>query len=161
MIFPLLTPALVVVLNGSVVHSYSPAYLHNGHIMAPLQPYVTAVAARIAYSGSSLVVTRGDHLAKLRFGGQAPPGQWDQTYVEIVPLLRSLGVNVAYDPQRRRLEIDTLQTMLVTPTPFNPAVPLASPAAIFTPTATATPRPQVSGSPAPRRTPLPLGCCTL
>ena len=159
MIFPLLAPALVVVLNGAVVHSYSPAYLRNGRVMAPLEPYVTAVAARIGYNGSNLVVTRGDRLAKLRFGGQAAPGQWDQTYVEIAPLLRSLGVSVAYDAQKRRLEIDTLQTMLVTPTPFNPAVPLASPAAIFTPPAVATPRPQVSGKPAPRRTPLPLGCC--
>lgn len=161
MIFPLLTPALVVVLNGAIVHSYSPAYLHNGHVIAPLQPYVTAVAGRITYNGANLVVTRGDRFAKLRFGGQPQPGQWDQTYVEIAPLLRSLGVSVAYDPQRRRLEIDTLQPMLVTPTPFNPAVPQASPKAIFTPAAASTPRPQVSGSPAPRRTPLPLGCCRL
>lgn len=161
MIFPLLTPALVVVLNGATVHSYSPVYVHNGHVIAPLQPYVTAVAARISYNGTSLVVTRGDRFAKLRFGGQAPPGQWDQTYVEIAPLLRSLGVSVAYDAQRRRLEIDTLQAMLVTPTPFNPAVPQPSPAAVFTPAALSTPRPQVSGSPAPRRTPLPLGCCLL
>src|SRR5438552_11178076 len=160
MIFPLLTPALVVVLNGAIVRSYNPAYLHNGHVVAPLEPYVTAVAARIGYNGSSLVVTRGDRFARLRFGGHAPPGRWDQTYVEIAPLLRSLGVSVAYDAQRRRLEIDTLQTMLVTPTPFNPAVPLAAPAAVFTPPAVATPRPQVSGKPAPRRTPLPLGCCT-
>ena len=89
-----------------------------------------------------------------------PPAQWDQTYVEIAPLLRSLGVAVAYDAHKRRLEIDTLQTMLVAPTPFNPGGPLAPPAAIFTPPAEATPRPEVSGKPAPRRTPLPLGCCT-
>ena len=161
MIFPLLTPALVVVLNGAVVHSYSPAYVRNGHILAPLEPYVTAVAARIGYNASGLVITRGGRFATLRFGGQTPPGQWNQTYVEIAPLLRSLGVSVAYDAQRRRLEIDTLQTMLVTPTPFRPVVPIAAPAAIFTPAALATPRPQVSGKPAPRRTPLPLGCCTV
>jgi hypothetical protein len=161
MIFPLLTPALVVVLNGAIVHSYSPAYLRNGHVIAPLEPYVTAVAARIGYNGSQLVVTRGDRFAQLRVGVRTPPGQWDQTYVEIAPLLRRLGVSVAYDVQRRRLEIDTSQPMLVTPTPFNPAVPLASPAAIFAPPVVATPRPQVSGKPAPRRTPLPLACCTL
>jgi hypothetical protein len=159
MIFPLLAPALVVVLNGAIVHSYSPAYVRNGHVMAPLEPYVTAVAARISSNGSRLVVTRGDRFAQLSLAGQTPPGQWNQTYVEIGPLLRSLGVSVAYDVHRRRVEIDTTQTMLVTPTPFNPAVPLTSPSAVFTPPAFATPRPQVSGKPAPRRTPLPLGCC--
>ena len=54
MIFPLLAPALVVVLNGAIVHSYNPPYLHNGRVVAPLEPYVTAVAGRIGYNGSSL-----------------------------------------------------------------------------------------------------------
>jgi len=159
MIFPLLTSALVVVLNGTIVHSYSPAYVRNGHVLAPLEPYVTAVAGRIAYSGSVLVVTRGDRFAQLRVETQMPPGEWTQTYVEIAPLLRSLGVSVAYDAQKRRLEIDTPQAALATPTPFNPAVPLASPSAVFTPLALPTPRPQVIGKPAPRRTPLPVPCC--
>ncbi len=160
MIFPLLTPALVVVLNGAIVHSYSPAYVRNGHVVAPLEPYVTAVAARIGYSGSLLVVTRGDRFVQLSVGARISPAQWTQTYVEIGPLLRSLGVSVAYDAQRRRLEIQTPHALLVTPTPFNPAVPLPSPAAVFTPAAAATPRSQVNGKPAPRRTPLPVRCCT-
>jgi hypothetical protein len=160
MIFPLIAPALVVVLNGTIVHSYSPAYVVHGHVIAPLEPYVTAVAATIGYSGSQLIVTRGDRFAQLPVAANTAPAQWAQTYVEIAPLMRSLGVRVAYDAQLRRLELDTNGSIVVTPTPFNPAVPAAAPSNVFTPAPTATPRPQVSGSPAPRRTPLPVKCCT-
>lgn len=160
MIFPLITPALVVVLNGTIVHSYAPAYVVRGHVVAPLEPYVTAVAATIGYSGSELVVTRGDRFAQLPIGANVAPAEWAQTYVEIAPLLRSLGVRVSYDSQSRRLEIDTAKVAVATPTPFNPAVPSAAPASIFTPAPVPTPRPQVSGKPAPRRTPLPVRCCS-
>ena len=160
MIFPLLAPALVVVLNGTIVHSYAPAYVVRGHVVAPLEPYVTAVAATIGYSGSQLIVTRGERFAQLPANVQAAPAQWAQTYVEIAPLMRSLGVRVNYDPQQRRLEIDTDHSIVVTPTPFNAAVPSAPPANVFTPSPVSTPRPQVSGKPAPRRTPLPVRCCT-
>jgi len=160
MIFPLSAPALVVVLNGTILRSYSPAYVVRGHVVAPLEPYVTAVAASIGYSGSHLVATRGDRSALLPVAANVAPAQWAQTYVEIAPLMRSLGVRVAYDAQLRRLEIDTAGTVVVTPTPFNPAVPAALPSDVFTPSPAATPRPQVSGKPAPRRTPLPVKCCT-
>jgi len=160
MIFPLIAPALVVVLNGAIVHSYSPAYVVHGHVVAPLEPYVTAVAASIGYSGSALIVTRGDRFAQLQVAANIAPSQWAQTYVEIAPVMRSLGVRVTYDPQSRRLEIDTAAPIVVTPPPFTPAVPAASPSAVFTPSPIATPRPQVNGKPAPRRTPLPVRCCT-
>lgn len=160
MIFPLSAPALVVLLNGTIVHSYSPAYVVRGHVVAPLDPYVTAVAASIGYSGSALIVTRGDRFAQLPVGANIAPAQWAQTYVEIAPLMRSLGVRVAYSAQFRRLEIDTAEPIVVTPTPFNAAVPAAAPSEVFTPAPIVTPRPQVSGKPAPRRTPLPVKCCT-
>ncbi len=155
-----MTPTLVVLLNGAIVHSYSPVYMRGGHVMAPLEPYVTAVAASIGYSGSQLVVTRGDRFAQLWVESRTLPGQWAQTYVEIAPLLRSLGVRVAYDVRARRLEIDTAEPIVAPPTPFNPAVPLASPAAVFTPAPVTTARPKVIGKPAPRRTPLPVECCS-
>jgi len=158
-IFPLITPALVVVLNGTIVHSYSPAYVVRGHVVAPLEPYVTAVAASIGYSGSQMIVTRGDRFARVPVAATIDPAQWAQTYVEIAPLMRSLGVRVAYDAPLRRLEIDTRGPVVATPTPFNPAVPAVSPSTVFTPLPISTPRPQVSGKPAPRRTPLPVTCC--
>ncbi len=160
MIFPLTAPALAVLLNGTIVHSYSPAYVVRGHVIAPLEPYVTAVAASIGLRGAQLIVTRGDRFAQLPVAANLAPSQWALTYVEIAPIMRSLGVRVAYDAQLRRLEIDTAGPIVVTPTPFNAAVPAAPPAAVFTPFPVATPRPQVSGRPAPRRTPLPVTCCT-
>lgn len=162
MIFPLAAPALVVLLNGSVVHSYSPVYVKNGRVLAPVEPYVTAVAGSIAYHGSRLIVMRGDRFAQLPVEAPAPPAQWAQTYVEIAPLLRDLGIRVAYDARARRLEIDTRDSVTIAaPTPFNPAVPLASPAAVFTPVPQSTPRPAVTGKPAPRRTPSQFPCCKL
>ncbi len=160
MIFPLIAPVLVVVLNGTIMHSYSPAYVVRGHVVAPLEPYVTAVAASIGYTGSQLIVTRGDRFAQLTVAPNIAPAQWAQTYVEIAPLMRSLGVRVAYDPQLRRVEIDTAGAVLVAPTPFNPAVPAAPASMVFTPSPMSTPKPQVIGKPAPRRTPLPVQCCT-
>ena len=159
MIFPLAAPALVVLLNGSVVHSYSPVYVRRGRIVAPVEPFVTAVAASIAYNGTQLIVTRGDRFAELPLVGPAPPAQWAQTYVEIAPLFRELGVHVTYDARSRRLEIFTRNAMIAAPTPFNPAVPLARPQAVFTPSPVQTDRPAVTGKPAPRRTPSPLSCC--
>lgn len=159
MIFPLAAPALVVLLNGSVVHSYSPVYVRRGRIVAPVEPFVTAIAGSIAYDGSQLIVTRGDRFSELPVEGPAPPAQWAQTYVEIAPLLRNLGVRVTYDARLRRLEISTRTTMIAAPTPFNPSVPLAPPAAVFTPSPVQTARPVVTGKPAPRRTPSPLPCC--
>jgi hypothetical protein len=132
----------------------------RGHVLAPIEPYVTAVAATIGYSGSQLIVTRGDRFAQLSIPSNTAPAQWAQTYVEIAPLLRSLGARVAYDPQSRRLEIDTAKIAVVSPTPFNPAVPAATPSIVFTPAPIPTPRPQINGKPAPRRTPLPVRCCT-
>jgi hypothetical protein len=141
------------------MHSYRPVYVLRGRIMAPVEPYVTAVAASVAYNGSQLIVTRGDRFTQLPVQGPAPPAQWAQTYVEIAPLLRNLGVRVTYDARERRLEIDTRSAMIAAPTPFNPAVPLVSPAAIFTPVPVPTARPAVTGKPAPRRTPSAMPCC--
>ena len=149
----------MVLLNGSVVHSYSPVFVRRGRIVAPVEPYVTAIAATIAASGSQLIVTRGDRFAQLPLESAPVPAQWARTYVEIGPLLRDLGVRMSYDARAHRLEIDTRPGIVTTPTPFNPAVPQPSPAAVFTPVPVPTPRPIVTGKPAPRRTPSPLQCC--
>ncbi|HEV2261219.1 MAG TPA: hypothetical protein VGR69_02885 [Candidatus Rubrimentiphilum sp.] len=159
MIFPLAAPALVVVLNGSIVRSYNPPYVRNGRVIAPVDPFVTLVAAKIAYSGNMLVISRGDRFAQITLKVRPVPVQWTRTYVAIAPILRTLGLEVAYDPSARRLDIVTPASVLVTPTPFNAAVPLVAPAAVFTPSPQATPRPIVTGKPIPRRTPLPSLCC--
>lgn len=155
MIFP---PAaiLTVTLNGALLHSYRPALLRNGHVIAPLDPYVTSVAAQMGYSGRTLIVTRGDRFAQMNVPGRPPPAAWPRTYVQLAPVLRTLGVAVTYDAAHRRLTLRTPPPLLAMPTPFNPAVPSAAPRAVFTPVPAATPRPVVTGAPSPRRTPIPV-----
>lgn len=155
MIFPLAAAALSIVVNGTVVRSYNAPRVERGHVIAPIDPFVTAVAATIGYSGGALVVTRGDRFAQIPFAAAPDPGHYQSTYVEIAPLLRTLGVRVWYESAARTLFVETPHPVLATPTPFNPAVPRAEPTDVFTPVPAATPRPVMSGTPSPRRTPLP------
>lgn len=154
MIFPL-AAALSIVVDGNVVRSYNAPYVVSGHVVAPLEPYVTGIAASIGYSGGTLIVTRGDRFAQVPFASPPDPAHYQSTYVEIAPLLRTLGATVWYDPREHRLFVETPRSVLATPTPFNPAVPQPAPTAVFTPIPATTPRPAVTGTPSPRRTPLP------
>lgn len=157
MIFP---SAPSVVLDGSVVHSYVAPFIRGGHVMAPLDPFVTRVSASIEYSGGTLIVRRADRFAQIEMPPPYP-SQFKTTYVEIAPILRTLGVAVSYDAAHRRLIVRTPSPVLATPTPFNPAVPRILPNPVFTPTPPpATPRPQFTGTPSPRRTPIPYATST-
>ena len=155
-IFPLAAAALTVVLDGAPVRSYNRPYLQRGHVMAPLDPYVTAIARAIAYDGQALIVRLGDYFAQVPMQSAPPPGNYGTTYVELAPILRTLGLHVRFDSRERTLYVETPPAVLVTPTPFNPAVPQASPSVVFTPSPQPTPRPVVTGTPLPRRTPIPV-----
>lgn len=156
MIFPLAAASLTVILNGMPVRSYNAPYIRGGHIMVPLDPYVTAIAASIEYDGRALIVRRGDVFAQVAMSAAPPPGRYQSTYVELAPIARTLGARVSFDPQTRTVEIQTPRGALATPTPFNPAVPRVAPTAVFTPVPVQTARPSVIGTPLPRRTPLPV-----
>lgn len=156
MIFPLAAAAITVVLDGTPVRSYNKPYIQSGRVMAPLDPYVTAIARSIEYDGRALIVRRGDVFAQIPMSTAPPPGRYQVTYVALGPIARTLGVRVWLDPRTRTLYVQTPRMALATPTPFNPAVPQPSPTAVFTPTPATTPRPVVSGTPLPRRTPIPV-----
>lgn len=156
MIFPL---APTIALDGRVVHSYAAPYIRDGHVMAPLDPFVTRIAASIEYSGGVLVVRRADRFAQVAMP-QADPSAFATTYVELAPLLRTLGVTVSYNAALRRLIVRTPPPQLALPTPFNAAVPRVAPSAVFTPAPEPTPRPAFTGKPSPRRTPLPYTTST-
>ncbi len=155
MIFPLAAAALSIVIDGKVVRSYNAPYVAGGHVVAPLEPFVTTVAASIGYSAGTLIVTRGDRFAQVPFLVPPDPGHYQSTYVQLAPLLRTLGARVWYEGREHRVFVETPRIALATPTPFNPAVPQPAPTGIFTPTPETTPRPVVTGTPSPRRTPLP------
>ncbi len=156
MIFPLAASALIIVLNGTVVRSYTQPFLQDGHVMAPLAPFVTRVAASVGYSGGELIVRRADRFAEVEVAGQPQPADFISTFVPIASVLRTLGASVSYDAKLRVLIVKVPPLPLATPTPFNPAVPLVGPRVVFTPTPAQTPKPVVTGEPAPRRTPLPV-----
>ena len=153
MIFPL--AALSIVVNGSVMRSYNAPYIERGRVMAPLEPFVTAVAASVEYTGGVLIVRRADRFAQVQVRSAAHPCAYQSTYVPIASVLRTLGARVTYDAAARRLLVDLPPAALATPTPFNPAVPRVAPSAVFTPSPAPTPRPVVTGKPVPRRTPIP------
>lgn len=146
---------LTVVLDGKPLHAYNKPYLARGRVMAPLDPYVTAIARSIEYDGKSLVIRLGDIFAQVPMGAAPAPARYQTTYVELAPIARTLGARVQFDARSHTLYVETPPVTLAMPTPFNPAVPQASPAAVFTPTPVATARPVVTGTPLPRRTPLP------
>jgi len=140
-----------------VVRSYVAVYLHRGHILAPLDPFVTRLATRIEYRRSAMIVVRGDRSVAVRLETRRRPEHLQTTFVEIAPLLRALGEIVRYDPRARVLDVRSPQGItIVTPTPFNPSVREAPPAPVFTPVPVPTPRPVFTGIPIPRRTPLPV-----
>ena len=139
------------------MRSYTPVYVVRGRVLAPVDPFITAVADGIGYEGAQMIVRRGDRFAQIRVSRPPWPSELRITYVEVAPILRTLGVIVTYDSARRRLFIQTPNGHVVaTPTPFNAAVPRAAPTPVFTPTPQVTPRPIFTGSPVPRRTPIPV-----
>lgn len=143
------------VLNGTPVRSYNQPYIDKGRIMAPLDPYVTAIARTIEYDGQALIVRLGDFFAQVPMRSAPPPGRYQNTYVPLAPIARTLGARVRFDAKSEILFVETPRVTLATPTPFNPAVPRAAPTPVFTPLPVQTPRPAVSGTPLPRRTPVP------
>lgn len=156
MIFPLAATTLSVVLDGTVIRSYNAPYVRDGHVMAPLEPFVTSVVASIEYSGGMLVVRRCDRFAQVPMPSAPRPEHFASTFVQIAPVLRTLGISVWYDAAHRSLFVHVPPVPLATPTPFNPTVPWVEPRIIFTPMPIPTARPTVTGIPTPRRTPVPL-----
>ncbi|MDQ6823238.1 MAG: hypothetical protein M3Z07_01890 [Candidatus Eremiobacteraeota bacterium] len=144
-----------------MVRSYVCAYIQRGHIVAPVDPFVTKLATRIEYAGRNMIVVRGSRSIIVRLNAIRPPNQLQSTFVEIAPLLRALGETVHYDVRSRVLEIKSPPALpIATPTPFDPGAPEAAPKAIFTPVPVPTPRPIFTGKPLPRRTPLPVALPT-
>jgi hypothetical protein len=152
--FPPPTPVSIVV-DGRPLAAYVRAYAFEGRIYAPVSPLLTRLADRIWYEGDSLVIQRANTRVRVALT-HGLVGQLNGDFVAVGPVLRALGASVRYEPSARRLIVSiSPRTLVASPTPFNPNAPSASPGAVFTPTTPPTPRPVWTGSPLPRRTPLP------
>lgn len=147
---------VTVLVDGRRIVAYRQAVLRNGRVLAPVEPFVTAVGTKLSYDGTTLVVSRGDRFTQVKLARRPSPRELQWTYVSLAPIVRTLGATVRYDALRATLDVRVPHDgPVVTPTPFNPAVPQAAPTTLFTPVPAVTPRPIFSGKPLPRRTPVP------
>jgi hypothetical protein len=125
-------------------------------VYAPVSPLLRLVADRVWLQDGALLVERDGHRVRVPFAFRIA-GDLDASYVAVGPLLRALGDSVRYRKRGRCLDVRTPALAAVaSPTPFDASRPSGPPRAVFTPEATSSPRPVWSGSPLPRRTPLPL-----
>ncbi len=137
-------------LDGRPVAAYVRAQLAGGRVYAPLSLLRTLVD-RLWIEGGAVFVESAGRRARVplevRISNDGAIG------VEVAPVLRALGDSVYYWARSRTLEVRTPP-----PQPVASAQPLqttVAPRDVFTPEPRATVRPMWSGSPQPRRTPLP------
>jgi len=153
-IFPPGAIPVAILLNGSPLQTYNRPYLSGGRIRAPIAPYVTRIADRIALERGALLVTRGGQTFRIRTGA-FDPQSLPRVYVEVVPLHRRFGARVVYDSQRHVLDVQLPRRRDVLPgAPLQSAQPHVTPTRVFTPEPLITPRPAYTGTPHPRRTPI-------
>lgn len=148
--------ALTLLLDGRPVRSYEPLYLSRGRVLGPVAPFLTRIAEKMDYAGGFAVFVRGDRSVRVRLAA-AVPGAWTRTYVALAPLLRGLGERVTLDAAHGVLDVRSSGSAPVrAAAAFDPRAPQASPRVVFTPTPVPTDRPVWTGTPRPRRTPIPL-----
>ncbi|MDP9016938.1 MAG: hypothetical protein M3N19_01280 [Candidatus Eremiobacteraeota bacterium] len=153
-IFPPAAIPIAIMLNGAPLQSYNQPYVLQGRIEAPIAPYITRIADRIAYSGGTMIITRGSSEVRIRVGIREPRSL-QAVYVPLATILRRLGARASYDAARRVLEVHVEHAGdLATMPPFVSSHPQGRPIRVFTPEPVASPRPVYTGSPHPRRTPI-------
>ncbi len=167
--------ALTVLINGSLVSASHPARLVAGHVLAPLGAVVDRIATArdVDPRTGEITLVRAGHHVVLRldsFEGvvdgtrvhleAAPFRERDEIFVPLAPVARAFQVRLVFDGRTRTVAIGIPRDdqPLATMSPFDPRA-TSSPIVYPSPTVppTATPRPVESGSPRPRRTPIPAG----
>lgn len=154
LVFPPPTP-VELRLDGKPLAAYVHAYVARGRVYAPLRPLFERVASRIWVAGDRVLLERDGHRTSFALARGAR-ANLDATVVPVAEALRALGASVRYESRRRTLEV-----VLPRGGPVPTALPQRNPAwlqphVVFTPAPPVTPRPIWSGSPLPRRTPLPI-----
>jgi hypothetical protein len=148
-------PPVTIWIDGRRLQQYVHAYAAGGRVYAPVSPLLRGLADAVWWEGSVLVIRRGDRQLRVK----VPSGNWaslQTSFVPIGPMLQFLGDTVTYDSHKHRLDVRTAAPRPVeSPTPYR-AIEQA-PQPVFTPVSPVTPKPVWSGSPLPRRTPLPSG----
>lgn len=168
-----MNPVVVgIIVNGALVTGSTPALLVSGVVVAPLDPYVRALATRITVSAArgTIVIDRSGKAISLALGSRIAEEGSRTAELPIAPYLRAgaviiplrataqaLGASVRYDARSRTLAIGVPELPLTTLTPIRNTTPAPAGLPTFAPTPTPAPRPTISGIPKPRRTPIPIG----
>ncbi len=142
---------VAVVVDGTIVPSDPAAALRGGRVVAPLD-VVARFTDRVDDADGVVTGRRGERVCVARaLAGSDPP------LVELAPLARCLGALVVWSPRARTLAIAFGGRVPVrSMPPFDPNAPQAPPTTVFTPQpAPPTPHALATGSPLPRRTPIP------
>jgi hypothetical protein len=146
---------VTIVVNGTIVASSAPARLRAGRVVAPLTPVVVRMVSRAAYEPATATVEieRGG----VRIVVPVAFVDNDVPYVELGPVLRSIGGSAVFDSPTKTLTVVLAPSgAIATASPFDPALPRVEPTTVFTPSPPpATPRSTESGVPRPRRTAIP------
>lgn len=141
--------------DGRPFRSYGRAYVQGGRVFIPLAQVILRLADRAWFEDDVVVLQHNERLVRIRIA-RSNVDALNTMFVPAGPVLRALGDDVSYDAGDAELEIRTRLRLVALPTPYvQPATPIA-PSAVFTPSPPTTPRPMWSGSPSPRRTPLPV-----
>lgn len=149
-----MAPLLTVLIDGVPIPTSHPACLLAGRVMAPLVPIVSRLA-RVASVGpdGSVELEENHRRVTLEMGRRA--FEIDQiVYVPLASVAKALGARIAYDKRTRTVSVLLEPVMLATMAPYDPTAPHVAPTTVFTPLPSPTPRPTVTGIPAPRRTPV-------
>ena len=150
----IVAPLLTVLIDGVPIPTSHPACLLAGRVMAPLMPIVSRLAngATVEPDGSIDLVQRNRHIT-LAAGDRAFEID-EMVYVPLAKVAKALGATIAYDKRTRTVSVSLEPAVLATMPPYDYSAPRVAPNVVFTATPAPTPRPTVSGIPAPRRTPV-------
>jgi hypothetical protein len=160
---------VTIVLDGMPLEGSVGARLSGGVVVAPLQPYVSAMAERIETdgTGSRFVFERGARTFTVSIGSQvarfgpaaeslpiAPYLRDGEAFIPLAAVARALGGDVDYDGAAKTLHVTFEPGPLSTLAPVGAWTPGPGPFQTFAPPQTPAPAPSASGAPRPRRTPI-------
>jgi hypothetical protein len=155
---PMIVPVSVVI-DGRLVASSTPALLEQGTVVAPVDPFMRAIADRIEIDPDRRTIrfTRGARGITLPILPIGPYVREEPLLIPLAAAARALGATASYDAKNALVAI-------IFPPPDPPTTipsyvartPLPQPPPTFTPTPEPQPKPTVSGVPQPRRTPIAL-----